>query len=146
MKKIFKYAIPIADEFELELPKGAEILTFQIQYEQPVIWAIVDPDSEKEKRYFDLYGTGHPMKEYPNGILEIDGYSLSDKELKEVKEEWERIPKESQKEGEIEILNKKAYYKKWTGKLPKYIGTAQMANGQLVWHLFERKGMVNTKK
>lgn len=139
MKRIFKYAIPIADEFELELPKGAEILTFQIQYEQPVIWAIVDPDAEKEKRHFNLYGTGHPMKEYSDGILEIDGYSLNDKELEKVKEEWKRIPKESHKEGKIKILDKIAYYKKLTGNLPKYIGTAQMANGQLVWHLFENK-------
>jgi len=137
MRKIFKYQIPIQDEFELELPVGARILSFQIQYEEPVIWAIVDPDAEKEKRYFNLYGTGHLMKEYPNGILEMDGKLLSDGELEKVKEEWKRIYPKAKKGSKIKILNKEAYYKEWTGKAPIYIGTAQMADGQLVWHLFE---------
>ena len=92
MRKIFKYEIPIEDEFELELPKGAQVLTFQIQYGKPVIWAIIDPEEDiSEKINFRLFGTGHPIKKNVIGL--------------------------------------------------SYIGTAQMANGQLVWHLFKERSL-----
>lgn len=89
MKRIFKYEIPITDEFELELPRGVQILTFQAQYNKPVIWAIIDPEEDTfEKVSFKLFGTGHPIPKDANSF--------------------------------------------------SYIGTAQMANGQLVWHLFKK--------
>ena len=63
MKTIFKYPIPVTDEFPFELPKGAKIIAFQTQHEQPCIWVIIDPNSnEKETRYFYMYGTGHPIE------------------------------------------------------------------------------------
>ena len=89
-KKIFKYEIPVTDEFELELPKGAKILTFQTQNNTPYIWAIVDSNVEvKEKVSFRLFGTGH--------LLDLV-------------------------------------------KSMVYIGTTQMFDGGLVWHLFQKKG------
>jgi len=95
MRKIFKYEIPIEDEFELELPKGAQVLTFQIQYGKPVIWAIIDPEEDIfEKINFRLFGTGH--------IIEKNIIPLS------------------------------------------YIGTVQMADGQLVWHLFKERSLAET--
>jgi len=63
MITIYKYQIPIEDYFTLELPKQARILTIQIQREMPQLWAIVDPEAEKETRYFRLSGTGHPLGE-----------------------------------------------------------------------------------
>jgi len=95
MERIFKYKIPIADEFELELPVGARILTFQVQYGEPVIWAIVEPGKEEKVNVrFRLYGTGHPIKH------ELNSY--------------------------------------------RYIGTAQMADGQLVWHLFVERNLIES--
>jgi len=92
MKRIFKYKIPITDEFELELPRGTKVLTFQTQHNEPVIWAIID-DTENvfEKVHFRLFGTGHPIPEEANFFV--------------------------------------------------YVGTAQMANGQLVWHLFKERSL-----
>jgi hypothetical protein len=84
MKRIYKYPIPVNDQITLELPKGSEILTIQMQKSEPFIWVLVDIDQLKEERYFYLYGTG--MKVKP-GL--------------------------------------------------KYIGTFQMLNGGLVFHLFE---------
>ena len=60
-KTIWKFAFEINDEIVIEMPKGAKILTVQVQNGLAFIWALVDPDAEKEKRYFDLYGTGHPI-------------------------------------------------------------------------------------
>lgn len=105
MKRIFKYGIPVADHFKLELPVDAEVLTFQSQKESFYIWAIVDdPGQKTQKRYFRLAGTGHDLTEdYP--------------------------------------------------KIKKYIGTAQIGGGGLVFHLFElykfelyRKGEVTLSK
>jgi hypothetical protein len=58
-KTIWKFAFEIGDEIVIEMPKGAEILTVQVQSGLAFIWALVDPGAEKENRYFDLYGTGH---------------------------------------------------------------------------------------
>lgn len=90
MKRIFKYDVPVADHFELELPVGAEILTFQSQKESFYIWAIINDEEglNDEKRYFRLAGTGHDLTED-------------------------------------------------SPKIKKYIGTAQIAGGGLVFHLFE---------
>lgn len=90
MLTIFKYPVLLKNNFTLELPKDAKILTVQTQRGTPQLWAMVDSETEKEKRYFRLAGTG---------------YTLGDDYLK--------------------IIN--------------YIGTFQMGNGVLVFHLFEIK-------
>ena len=60
MRTIWKYQIPIQDYFELELPKDAEILTVQMQYGIPCLWALVDPTAQQEFRLFRLLEIGHP--------------------------------------------------------------------------------------
>ena len=57
MKTIWKFELP--KQGNVEMPKGAEILTVQTQNEKPCIWALVNPDAEKEERAFVIYGTGH---------------------------------------------------------------------------------------
>ena len=91
VNKIYKYHIPIADEFELELPVGAKILTYQVQNDKGYIWAIVDITEGiiVKKVKFRMFGTGHSITE------EID---------------------------ELE-----------------YIGTIQIFDNSLVWHLFKVK-------
>lgn len=84
MKTIWKFPFPIEDHFKIEMPKDAVILTVQMQNGKACIWAIVNPNEEKEDKYFRLFGTGQP--------------------------------------------NLLHYY--------KYIGTFQMEQGTLVWHLF----------
>jgi len=61
MLKVFKYPVPIEDEFCLALPKGAKILSFQVQYHEPQIWALVNPEEPAVDRKFRLAGTGHPI-------------------------------------------------------------------------------------
>ena len=60
-KSIWKFTVDVNDIVKLSMPKGAEILTVQTQHEIPRIWALVDPENEKEKRYFEIFGTGHPI-------------------------------------------------------------------------------------
>ena len=70
MKTIYKYPVPL-DEFELELPRGAKILTFQSQNNNPTIWALVDPLNKLEKRKFVIRGTGHPIMSNTNNDVYI---------------------------------------------------------------------------
>lgn len=87
MKKIFKYPVPSEGEFQIMLPKGAQVLSVQTQKGKPCFWALVDPDEKQSDfRKFRLAGTGHPIE---------------------------------------------------TENLRGFIGTFQLLNGDLIFHLFE---------
>ncbi len=87
MKEIWKFELEFYSTFQL--PKGAEILTVQLQKDKPCIWVLVDTERELEERHFETFGTGHEIS-----------------------------------------------YKKGVSKI--YVGTYQIANGSLVFHVFER--------
>ena len=61
MKTIWKYAIPMMNNFNLPLPVGAEILTVHPQKDIPTIWVLFDmgKECETEVRKFFIRGTGH---------------------------------------------------------------------------------------
>ena len=61
MKTIWKYEINITDEQTIMMPKGSRTLSFQLQNGIPCIWAVVEPNVEKEKRKFFIAGTGNPF-------------------------------------------------------------------------------------
>ena len=88
MKKIYKYQIAITDEIYLSMPKGAQVLSVQVQHDIPVIWALVDPDAPVVERHFHLEATGHQLPDL----------------------------------------------------MGRFIGTIQILEGDLVFHLFERFG------
>ena len=61
MKTIYKYPAHFYGHFDLEMPKGAQILTIDTQEEAPYIWAIVDTNAPKEMRKFNMMKTGYPI-------------------------------------------------------------------------------------
>jgi hypothetical protein len=74
---VWKYEIPIADEFTLDLPDNAELLTVQVQPMQGVmVWALVNPEAPKRRRTFHLAGTGHPMEYKPHDLRFIGSFQL----------------------------------------------------------------------
>lgn len=78
MKKIWKYSMAGPD-CKFTMPKGAEILTVQIQYGIPQIWALVNPDADLEVRHLVFYGTGHGCPDNPGkyiGTFQINAGSL----------------------------------------------------------------------
>jgi len=64
MKKIFKYKIPIMDQFMLELPPDVELLTVQMQHGTPQLWVLLDSDAQKFSRLFQWVQTGHPIVDH----------------------------------------------------------------------------------
>ncbi len=60
---IWKFPIKTTDVQFLDIPRGAQILSVQVQAGQPCIWALVNPDADKSKRHIRIYGTGHRVDE-----------------------------------------------------------------------------------
>lgn len=85
MLKIWKYPIPVQDDIQIEMPKGARVLTVQRQgdlpeFGGPCLWALVNPEAKKEIRQFRLAGTGHPIDHAEKltyiGTFQMEGGAL----------------------------------------------------------------------
>ncbi|GEM_PF-3157757 len=55
---IFKYQMPVLEEFTMELPKGAQIIRVQDQGGMFWLWAVIDTRAPKEARHFRAFKTG----------------------------------------------------------------------------------------
>lgn len=58
---IWKFELKTTDNQFIEMPKGAQLLAVQTQFDKPCVWALVNPKAEKEKRCFEIFGTGHTV-------------------------------------------------------------------------------------
>jgi hypothetical protein len=67
MRLIYKYPLNLTDTQLIELPKGSECLTVEMQQGHPCLWAIVDRSQPNEFRTIFLVGTGHRV---PEGFLQ----------------------------------------------------------------------------
>jgi hypothetical protein len=67
MKTVWKFPLASTVVTKLQLPVGAQVLTVQMQYDEPQLWVLVDPQAPKEERRFQLVGTGHEFE--PQGAL-----------------------------------------------------------------------------
>jgi hypothetical protein len=75
-KGIYKYPVPVTASFTLDMPRGAEVLTVQVQHGEPVLWALVDVAASLERREFAVHGTGHEMPEGERryvGTFQLEG-------------------------------------------------------------------------
>lgn len=78
-RTIWKYPLVATTAIDLEMPKGARVLTVQTQNHAPVMWALVDPAAAKELRRFRVVGTGHegaPDRGTYIGTFQLQGGSL----------------------------------------------------------------------
>ena len=74
MKTIYKYPLNSHD-CTLQLPKGAEILTVQLQNGIPTLWALVNPTTVTEERHICIVGTGWDVEDTMKYITTyMDGY------------------------------------------------------------------------
>jgi len=63
--RIFKYAIPRALEFEIEMPEAAQILEVALQHGEPQIWALVEPGADMKLKKFQTFTTGEHFDQIP---------------------------------------------------------------------------------
>lgn len=57
-KVIFKYQMPVKEQFVMELPVDAQIIRMQDMDGFFWLWAVVDTDAPTEKRFFRAFKTG----------------------------------------------------------------------------------------
>lgn len=58
MRRIFKVPLDPSVGFEVQLPKGAHLLSVGAQNGRMFLWAKVDPEVSLVTRQFVVYGTG----------------------------------------------------------------------------------------
>ena len=80
MKVIWKWQVPIEDEFSVQMQQGTEVLSVQTQGWVPQMWALVpDTDAPVETRRFAVRGTGHPLYGHEGrfiGTFQMDKFGL----------------------------------------------------------------------
>lgn len=57
-RAVWKYPLEIADRQQIVMPRGARILSVQIQRIHLALWALVDPTAEVVTRTILMCGTG----------------------------------------------------------------------------------------
>lgn len=72
MKTIWKFPIPLG-AVPIEMPRGARVLSVGQQQDQPMLWALVDPAKDVERRVFLPLGTGHSLPDDVNVEWEFLG-------------------------------------------------------------------------
>lgn len=77
---IWKYPLAITTEQWVQIPRGAEILSAQLQHGTLCVWTRVDVNAEKVNRVIWVHGTGHEIEatKEPKFIdtFQMDGGSL----------------------------------------------------------------------
>jgi hypothetical protein len=56
--QIWRFKLGETGETTVEMPEGAEVLCVQWKDDAPCVWAEVDKDAPKEKRWFEVFLTG----------------------------------------------------------------------------------------
>lgn len=70
MTTVWKYPIEVKLRQRVRMPKGAKILTAQMQGEVLCLWAMVDPaELETVERKIEVLGTGHAASDGPATYL-----------------------------------------------------------------------------
>lgn len=64
---IWKFPFQVDDIVTIQCPKGSQPISVLTQRSTPCIWMIVDPKAALVKRQFNVYGTGHVMREIQTG-------------------------------------------------------------------------------
>jgi len=71
-KTIWKYMLKVDDAQIIAMPANAHILTVQVQFGDPCLWALVSPQMPLEGRRILIAGTGHEREDI-NGLTNYIG-------------------------------------------------------------------------
>lgn len=64
MKTIWKYTLDVEDKQFIAVPLNTELLSVQVQNEEPQLWALVDENEiSRVNAKIIIHGTGHPAND-----------------------------------------------------------------------------------
>ena len=81
MRRIFKYELTLEDVCMIESYNFFDPLCVKVQNGKPVLYAIVDDETDKCKHRIEIYGTGFKVDEYIDSSKYIGTFMLNDAEL-----------------------------------------------------------------
>lgn len=81
MQTIWKFPLEVTDEQIIEMPDKSTILSIQTQFGNPCIWALVNPDADKTKRRFFIFGIGHNVEIEEGLIRHIGTFQMQEGRL-----------------------------------------------------------------
>lgn len=76
MRAVWKFQLDVLDQQKVEMPKDASIIHLEAQGQKPCLWALVDPEQEKEERLFHMFGTGHVLDDDIEGLDYIGTFQI----------------------------------------------------------------------
>lgn len=68
-RTIWKYQIPVLEDFEVDLPSGAHIIRFANEGGKLWLWAVVEPDAPIEPLRLLAFKAGAEMPQIPMSYL-----------------------------------------------------------------------------
>lgn len=62
MKTIWKYSLDVVDGPQIRsIPSPAQLVHVESQAEEIALWYIIDSEMPRQRRVFEVVGTGHPI-------------------------------------------------------------------------------------
>jgi hypothetical protein len=58
MQRIWKYEIPLTEEFKLEMPRGKQVVRIDVVDSVPYMWVLTRSGNAPEEYGFELHPTG----------------------------------------------------------------------------------------
>jgi hypothetical protein len=74
--RIWKFPLVVTGMQSIDMPKGAKVLSIQVQRDGPHLWALVDETAPNEPRTFATYATGEQLPEAYNYGRFVGTYQL----------------------------------------------------------------------
>lgn len=71
MRTIYKYKLEITGEQTLQIPLDGRMLSVQIQFEEPFLWAEVETEAPMKNVKIHCFGTGEPLPTYAKKLSYI---------------------------------------------------------------------------
>ena len=79
MRAIYKYLIPVQNEFEIPMPVSSEVLAVQVQHGVPCIWCLLNPGNATKNRKFRIYPTGFEIPDkYIDAMRYVGTFQLEE--------------------------------------------------------------------
>lgn len=81
MITIYKYKVEMSEDFLIRMPKGAEVLSVQVQHGRVQIWARVDTSQPEVPYRFGVHGTGHELYDFTENAPFIGTFQIAEGSL-----------------------------------------------------------------
>lgn len=80
MKRVWKFPLVVESQQVVQMPRGARLLSAQVQGEKVCLWALCDDLAEPQPRHVVIVGTDHPLPDFGELVF-IDTFQLHDGRL-----------------------------------------------------------------